>query len=458
VVTWLKLGVQVGIALHKLYGSDTIFEPSPPVRAFNAVLGSPTGSRALATRMQRRVQPWLDRLPATPDRDGNVQAAVDAATRTIINFDRMPRMAVKVYARRPVVAKQLHTAGELERTQLLSAQAQLIYDRVIDAATDVMAEMAPRAKNFLVDATAILLEEISALQDAIATNHAEGQQDRRAIIESLERIEKGLAAQRTAIRPTDPDLVLTALSEARMRRYLVLAGGDEGLALDLYLWNLRMSAEMYAGLALVEVTLRNSMDPHLRSFNAKQPEVNHASDPADWLKNPCRLLIKLTTPPRRRGPDGRWMVPLNDLSTARERASSALEDAGREPTHDDVLAQVSFGTWRHLLPSGPNTINANGRAALWRIDLKNAFPGLLHDPLQFTGHVATLHELRNRIAHLEPILDRAQIRQAFESTQVVLGAVDPSISQWFLENQMIHHHLDRRPTIPPKTPPLNAAV
>lgn len=88
----------------------------------------------------------------------------------------------------------------------------------------------------------------------------------------MERIEKGLAAQRTAIRPTDPDLVLTALSEARMRRYLVLAGGDEGLALDLYLWNLRMSAEMYAGLALVEVTLRNSMDPHLRSFqHFKQP-------------------------------------------------------------------------------------------------------------------------------------------------------------------------------------------
>lgn len=99
------------------------------MRAFNAVLGSPTGSRALATRMQRRVQPWLDSLPATPDRDGNVQAAVDAATRTIINFDRMPRMAVKVYARRPVVAKQLHTAGELERTQLLSAQAQLILPR-----------------------------------------------------------------------------------------------------------------------------------------------------------------------------------------------------------------------------------------------------------------------------------------------------------------------------------------
>lgn len=50
------------------------------------------------------------------------------------------------------------------------------------------------------------------------------------------------------------------------------------------------------------------------------------------------------------------------------RPTPVLEDAGREPTHDDVLAQVSFGTWRHLLPSGPNTINANGRAALWRID------------------------------------------------------------------------------------------
>lgn len=447
-LTWLKLGAQLATALHKLYGGDTIFEPSTPVRAFNAVLGSPTGSRALAARTQRLVQPWIDGLPNTTDRDGNVQAAVEAATRTVIAFDRLPRMAVKVYARRPVVAKELRKAGASERTQLLSEQAQLVYDRVIDAATEVMAEMAPRAKNFLVDATAILLEELMALHDEVAANHAEGQQDHRAMIESLERIEQNLAAQRSAaVRPADPDLVLNILSQARMRRYIVLAGGDEGLALDLYLWNVRMSAEMYAGLALVEVALRNSMDPHLQSFNAKQAEVSHTSDPSDWLENPCRLLIKLTTPPRRRGPDSKWMTQANDLSVAKDRAIAALADTTRTPTHDDVLAQVSFGTWRYLLPSGPNTPNSNGRAALWRIDLKNAFPSLLHDPLQFTGHVTTLHELRNRIAHLEPILDRAQIRRAFESMQVVLGAVDPSVSQWFVENQMIHHHLDRRPTI-----------
>lgn len=447
-MAWVKLGSQVATALQKLYGGDTIFEPSAPVKIFNTVLGSGTGSKALAGLIHRRVQPWLSTLPQTDERAGNTQAAVDAAISTIVAFDRLPRMGVKAYARRDKIAEQLMVAGKEERARLLSEQAQLIYDRIIVAATDVISEMAPRAKNFLVDATAILLEEGEALHDLVAANHAEGQQDHHSMIESLQRIEELLDAGRAgAVRPADPDLVLAALSQARMRRYLVLAGGDQGLALDLYLWNVRMSAEMYAGLALVEVTLRNAMDPHLRTFNAEQDEVAQTPDPSDWLVYPCRLLVKLTTPPRRRGLNGKWETQPNDLTTARERAVAAVP--ARVPTHDDVLAQVSFGTWRYLLPSGPNTPHASRRAALWRRGLQNSFPHLLHDPLQFTGQVTTLHELRNRIAHLEPILDRAQIRQAFESMQVVLGAVDPAISQWFLENQMIHHHLDRRPKISP---------
>jgi hypothetical protein len=441
---WLKLGAQVASTLNRLYGSDTIFEPSPPVRALNLAMGSPTGSRALAQRMQRRVQPWLDSLPESADKDGNIEAAVAAATRTVVAFDQLPRMAVKVYARRQVVVGQLKTTGAPERAALLSEQAQRVYDEVIVAATQVIAEMAPRAKNFLVDATAILLEELTTIHEEHAANHEENRTDHQAMIDSLQRIEAGLSQRTGAVRPTDPAHVVGALSGARMRRYVTLAGGDQGLALDLYLWNVRMSAEMYAGLALVEVALRNAMDPHLRAFNAKQVEVAQAADPTDWLSDPCHLIVKLTTPPSH----GTWAPRPNDLLVARERATVAMASTpGRIVTHDDVLAQIPFGTWRQLLPSGPNTEHTARRAALWRIDLHNAFPRLLHDPLQFTAHVVTLHELRNRIAHLEPILDRAQIRQAFESMQVVLGAVDPSINHWFLDNQMIHHHLDRRPAI-----------
>src|SRR4051812_32174350 len=49
----------------------------------------------------------------------------------------------------------------------------------------------------------------------------------------------------------------TALSPARLHRYLNAAGGDKHLALRLYVWNARLCKELYLPLQTAEICVRN---------------------------------------------------------------------------------------------------------------------------------------------------------------------------------------------------------
>lgn len=89
--------------------------------------------------------------------------------------------------------------------------------------------------------------------------------------------------------------------------------------------------------------------------------------------------------------------------------------------------------------------------------LENAFPYLENDPTQLTLHVNALRSLRNRVAHLEPVLDRHQLRGHLDSMQLILGAISPSLERWLPADRIdryigLRPHLDPRPE-PPVRPP-----
>jgi hypothetical protein len=223
--------------------------------------------------------------------------------------------------------------------------------------------------------------------------------------------------------------IAARLSAPRLAPYLSATHGNLRDALRLYDWNVELSGAFYESLHQFEVVLRNALDEELCAWNAMQTNPSTGSPHSrDWLMDPSHLLLRLTR---------------DDIPKAQQRARSAVRRAGqrgRRPGHSDVLAQLSFGTWRFLLPD-----NDPGRQLLWQQALDKAFPLRACTPQDLVQHVDGIHKLRNRIAHLEPLLDSAIVADRFASMRVVTAAIDPIAETWILSRQRITPLLRKKP-------------
>lgn len=220
------------------------------------------------------------------------------------------------------------------------------------------------------------------------------------------------------------------LSTARLAPYLA-ATSSEDEALALYRWNARMSGAFHEALGLTEVVLRNAIDRELRSWNVGRPAERGTVYDEEWVKNPARPLWAILNPPQRAG--GRrstYQTAFARALQSRDRRDPGHPRFGAPVTHDDVVAHITFGTWNNLIPrrDEQGRIRPSGQRVLWENALKNAFPG--HpDPSVVKFWVERLLHLRNRIAHLEPLIDSDVI--GYHRTIVrLLRAIDPLIGDW----------------------------
>lgn len=233
-----------------------------------------------------------------------------------------------------------------------------------------------------------------------------------------------------AVQPPDPPLYALLeprLTATRLAPYLAAVGGNRRDAIRLYQWNIELSGAVYEALHVVEVVLRNAMDEQLCAWNVTQtdPGTGHAySD--EWLLGPAPLLRRL--------------VREQDLAMAQARATRAIQRQRRPVLHADLLTQMSFGTWRFLLPS-----RDPGRQYLWDHALHAAFPHLNRTPRELVASVDGIYQLRNRVAHLEPLLRLGNVRHQFGNMRTVLREIDPAAEQWFVSIQRITTLLRARP-------------
>lgn len=172
--------------------------------------------------------------------------------------------------------------------------------------------------------------------------------------------------------------------------------------------------------------LRNALDEQLCGWNSLQRDRRTGRPhPRAWLLDPARLLQRLVG---------------DDIRKATRRAQSALRGAGRPPGHPDILAQLSFGTWRFLLPD-----NDPGRQHLWHKALAAAFPSLAGSPADLVDHIDNIYRLRNRVAHLEPLLSSGMVGDRFARMRTVLPAIDPALETWFVSRQRVTAMLKTKP-------------
>jgi CBS domain-containing protein len=163
--------------------------------------------------------------------------------------------------------------------------------------------------------------------------------------------------------------IRTSLSEPRFATYLTKSGGDEAYAVELYLYNTRVAKAFMFPLGVVEVALRNAIDALLVSRHN-----------ADWhLDSDFRQNVLMT--------EG-----LNTLD-------KAINRAGLNATHGQVVAELTFDFWSNLLRPDYGD--------LWRTSLNIVFPNILRSTTRHDVQVMAkdINRFRNRVAHHEPILD-----------------------------------------------------
>lgn len=179
------------------------------------------------------------------------------------------------------------------------------------------------------------------------------------------------------------------LGQPRFARYVTEAHGDNQRALELYEWNAAVSANFMHDLAHLEVAVRNAYN---RALDTRPGAAGH------WVSDstvfPPVWRTKRRTDPRT-GKRSTIQVDINEQP--RKSLARAVRDAGGlSASPGKVVAQLSFGFWRYLSSTAHD-------ATLWRDCLYRAFPpGTAR--IEVDTRMGGLHELRNRVAHHEPLL------------------------------------------------------
>lgn len=57
-----------------------------------------------------------------------------------------------------------------------------------------------------------------------------------------------------------------------------------------------------------------------------------------------------------------------------------------------------------------------------------------------------IYQLRNRVAHLEPLLRSGNVRAQLTNMRTVLGEIDPIVEHWFVSYQRVTAVLRARPS------------
>lgn len=220
------------------------------------------------------------------------------------------------------------------------------------------------------------------------------------------------------------DHILKRLHPSRIETYTRYSQGDKEKALQLYLWNLRLGSAFHLSLSIFEVILRNAIDEKLRDWNASQINLFGEYHSPDWLKDPARPLNSLTK--------GARTQATQNAAKARSARASDHPRKDEDISHNDILAQLSFGAFVRLLPILDETEKTyKARQVLWNESISSIFTSNTEQlKLIQVDRISRIHSLRNRVAHLEPLLG-VNVRARHRDMIKVIGAIEPEIQGWF---------------------------
>lgn len=167
----------------------------------------------------------------------------------------------------------------------------------------------------------------------------------------------------------------SVMTQARMSRYKLACGGNTRKAMTLYRKNLQLTQELFTIISCFEVALRNAIDAQA------VPVLG-----ADWLRDAAQQGGVFDTPKCR---------------LTRDNIIDAIGKL-RLYSHHKLVAELGFGFWRYMFAQ--NQFNATKRIMLRVFPSKPAStPTLQYNNNYVFNQLADLNDIRNRMAHHEPI-------------------------------------------------------
>lgn len=256
---------------------------------------------------------------------------------------------------------------------------------------------------------------------------------------------------------------LASLPLPRLEPYQQRVQGGTYESWALHNWNSNLASAFQESLSFVELVLRNSLDEQLKVWNEGENGYS------EWSKHPASPLNNII--------DRKTVNQFkNSADLARRRRASSHPRKNAPITHDDRISTATFGLWMTLFPKGDDISKANeedsriqaaqssgdsyaenkakskksvllSKKPLWEQSLILAFPHLKNDP---HGHgvgdrVRRLHALRNRVSHMENLLDvdvDARLRDALQ----LVNAINPEYMDWLKKASRVDSVNSLRPS------------
>lgn len=187
-----------------------------------------------------------------------------------------------------------------------------------------------------------------------------------------------------------------ALSQQRLDAYVTASDRDEIDRVARYLWNMALASALQGSLHVFEVTLRNAI--YGASVKLIDTSKLRMPDIPCWLDAVgCNLLYP------------------SEVAEVR-RAKNWLSPDSRRRTAGHLIAKLGLGFWVQLTARAYSELRADG-PKLWPRGLPLVFPFRWPpgskkvvpdhtDREMVFNRLQRIRELRNRVAHHEPIWDR----------------------------------------------------
>ena len=173
---------------------------------------------------------------------------------------------------------------------------------------------------------------------------------------------------------------------------------------DAAVWNQRLSGSILSDIAHVEVALRNVISDFLnRRFCVPEGSLHWLSDETNSLGKIGGIAFR---------------------SRVRDAQASASL-GGREPSFDDVIAELSLGFWLNFLSGTYQHLHG---------DLVTVFVGAKNRNLRQMRQVGSrLRNLRNRVAHHHRIIHR-DLDVDWRDIVTFANFIDPRLREFLSQN------------------------
>lgn len=201
--------------------------------------------------------------------------------------------------------------------------------------------------------------------------------------------------------------IVKALSSVRLSTYKNnnLCDASDEQSLGLYLWNKQLSGHFLPILQILEVSLRNAI--HNAYIEDKYTEIEQNVPEADWEQQKSDAEL--------------WFTNIYTFQNNRtgynqvRNAKRLLENDNKPLTADNYISKLMLGFWVNMTNPTHRSNTNQSIIELWPQLTEKVFPNAVDkhgSRLSINNISQNLHdinELRNRIAHHEPIWKASNI-------------------------------------------------